>query len=85
MKPLSTRNPKLYPFLRSIAKDRLQSFEAAQVLCWSADGNAYPFGELISSHGANDDASFLQFDKDLLAVSNAHQDEIGSGWDKLQF
>ena len=44
-----------------------------------ANGYPDPFGQLVASHRAYDDAEFLQIREHLLAIAYAHEDEVGRG------
>src|SRR5690348_10300178 len=58
-------------------ENAFQGFEAALVLRRCSNGNAYPLGQVVTSHWPNNDSQFLHFSEDALSISDANQDKIG--------
>jgi hypothetical protein len=61
------------------AENGFQGIDTPLVLLRRSDRDAHPFRELVPAHGADNDTQLLQFGKDFLALTNAHQDKICRG------
>src|SRR4051812_46127723 len=57
---------------------------AAGVFGAGADADADPLGEVVAGHGAGDDAAFLHFIADALAVADFDENEIGVGGNEFE-
>src|SRR5204862_2241425 len=58
--------------------------EAACILRRRADRDADPFSKLIAAHGPHDYAARLEMFEHSLAITEAHEDEVGGGKDEFE-